>query len=912
MAFLQWRRFNFFEKDVVKDPETSQVYEKLKDIKVTCTKSGRGQILLGDSEGNVYFLNRQFQLQSFKAYEQKVTYIEQLRLNPILVTVGDDEPGDTSIIKVWNTEKADRMGKPLCIRNIRPQGIAFPITSITVHENMNLLASGFSDGSVLLARGDITRERQSKQKVFKVSNNPLTGLAFRTHGKQTFMFAATNDEIYSFNLSVKDKETKTLLDNHGCPPKCSILSDAKQDHQFVIGRQDAVYFYQHDGRGPCLAFDGEKILLYWFRSYLVVVGKDSKAVHSSAITSSPVHMNIVTVYDIQNKFIAYSAPLPAVVDVISEWGSLYILSQDGKLYTLQEKDTQSKLDMLFKKNQYALLISLAKSQMYDEDGLIDIFRQYGDHLYSKGDHDGAITQYIKTIGKLEASYVIRKFLDAQRIHNLTAYLQALHKKDLATEDHTTLLLNCYTKLKDISKLDEFIMTKDREIHFDVETAMKVCRQAGYYKHALFLAEHHDQHDWYLKILLEDLKDYDKALKYISKLDFEAAEGNMKTYGKVLMTEVPEQTTQLLKRLCTDYNAYATTPDRSMSANPEEFIHIFVNNSERLLEFLEHMIKIRPTSSSLVYNTYLELCLKAYSKETDPAAKKKQELKIMEMLKNSDASYSINQALVLCQMSDFKPGILHLYEKAKLYQQIIFYHIENRDFEAIMRTCELFGNYDPNLWVQALWFFCQEEKSQKPYVMTILSEIERNNLLSPILVVDIMAKSHTATLDLIKDYIIRYLQKENEQISEDERLIKQYREETEKMRNQMEELKTNPKIFQVSKCSGCAHQLELPSVHFLCSHSYHQQCFESYSAEHDSECPLCLSENQKVLGIIRSQEQNKDIHEQFHNQLERADDGFAVVADYFGRGVFNKVTIVTNSSQPSVRNTDILNPFYSDM
>ena len=37
-----------------------------------------------------------------------------------------------------------------------------------------------------------------------------------------------------------------------------------------------------------------------------------------------------------------------------------------------------------------------------------IFTQYGDHLYAKGDHDGAIQQYIRTIGKLEASYVIRK------------------------------------------------------------------------------------------------------------------------------------------------------------------------------------------------------------------------------------------------------------------------------------------------------------------------------------------------------------------------------------------------------------------------------------------------------------------------------------------------------------------------
>jgi len=77
-------------------------------------------------------------------------------------------------------------------------------------------------------------------------------------------------------------------------------------------------------------------------------------------------------------------------------------------------------------------------------------------LYSKGDFDGAISQYIKTIGKLEPSYVIKKFLDSQRIHNLTLYLQKLHEAKLANANHTTLLLNCYTKLKDVSKLDEFI------------------------------------------------------------------------------------------------------------------------------------------------------------------------------------------------------------------------------------------------------------------------------------------------------------------------------------------------------------------------------------------------------------------------------------------------------------------------
>ena len=35
-------------------------------------------------------------------------------------------------------------------------------------------------------------------------------------------------------------------------------------------------------------------------------------------------------------------------------------------------------------------------------------------------------------------------------------MQALHEKGQANADHTTLLLNCYTKLKDIAQLDKFV------------------------------------------------------------------------------------------------------------------------------------------------------------------------------------------------------------------------------------------------------------------------------------------------------------------------------------------------------------------------------------------------------------------------------------------------------------------------
>ena len=64
---------------------------------------------------------------------------------------------------------------------------------------------------------------------------------------------------------------------------------------------------------------------------------------------------------------------------------------------------------------------------------------------------------------------------------------------------------------------------------------------------------------------------------------------------------------------------------------------------------------------------------------------------------------------------------------------------------------------------------------------------------------------------------------------------------------------------------------------------------------DSDCHSIF---RKVVDIIRAQEQSRNLHEQFHHQLESTDDGFAVVADYFGRGVFSKLAL-SNAEESSL-------------
>jgi hypothetical protein len=271
---------------------------------------------------------------------------------------------------------------------------------------------------------------------------PITGLSFFEEPKRTILYVATTNTVSCYQIT-RDELKGSKLDEKGCDSGCSVITD---EGEFVIGRREAVYFYNPMGFGPCMAFDADRKLLSWFRNYCISVDQAPNTPKTYT----------VTMYEPKNKFAAFESTFENVSHVTSEWGMVFVFTLDGKVHQLVEKDTQTKLETLFKRNLYQTAIDLATTSNYDKAAILDIYRKYGDHLEGKGDFDGAIVQYIKTIGHLEPSYVIKKFLDAQRIHNLTSYLQRLHEAGQANSNHTTLLLNCYTKLKNVKELDEFI------------------------------------------------------------------------------------------------------------------------------------------------------------------------------------------------------------------------------------------------------------------------------------------------------------------------------------------------------------------------------------------------------------------------------------------------------------------------
>ncbi|XP_074286489.1 vacuolar protein-sorting-associated protein 11 homolog [Silene latifolia] len=929
----QWRKFEFFEdkyggKSKVPDEITGQIL---------CCSSGRGKIAVGCDDGVVCLLDRGLKFNyAYPAHSSSVLFLQHLKQRSFLLTVGQDEQispqASAMCLKVFDLDKTQVEGSststavPDCIQTLRIFTNQFPeakITSFLVLEEappILVIAIGLDNGSIYCIKGDIGRERITRFTL-RVENASaghaaVTGLGFRNDGPALQLFAVTPSSISLFNLQYQPAKRETL-DQIGCLSKSVAMSDRLE---LIIGRPEAVYFYEDDGRGPCWAFEGEKKFLGWFRGYLLCVISDQRS-----------GKNTFNIYDLKNRLIAHSVAVNEVSYMVCEWGNIILIMADRSALCVGEKDMESKLDVLFKKNLYSVAINLVQSQQADAAATAQVLRKYGDHLYSKQEYDEAMAQYILTIGHLEPSYVIQKFLDAQRIHNLTNYLEKLHEKGIASKDHTTLLLNCYTKLKDVEKLNYFIKNEDGVDHkFDVETVIRVCRAAGYHEHAMYVAKKAGRHELYLKMLLEDLGRYDEALEYISSLEPSQAGVTVKEYGKILIEHKPRETIEILLKLCTEEEK--GKPSRkttiTMLPSPVDFITIFIHHPPSLLDFLEkYTDKVKDAHEQVeIHNTLLELYIshdlsfpsmsqynsngvsvglkpsgngKMPSNDDDKGriVRREKGLRLLKSAWPSDLEnplYDVDLAIILCEMNDFREGILFLYEKMKLYKEVIASYMVAHDHEGLIACCNRLGDSgkggDPTLWADVLKYFGELGEDCSREVKEVLTYVERDDILPPIIVIQTLSQNPCLTLSVIKDYIARKLEQESKLIEADRRAVEKYQEDTSTMRKEIEDLRTNARIFQLSKCTACTFTLDLPAVHFMCMHSYHLHCL----GDNEKECPECAPEYRSVIEMKRSLEQNSTDQDQFYQQVKNSKDGFSVIADYFGKGIISKT--IPNGTQ----------------
>lgn len=141
------------------------------------------------------------------------------------------------------------------------------------------------------------------------------------------------------------------------------------------------------------------------------------------------------IYDTLNIYIAYSEQFSKVENVLISENQIILIVCNQKnermILQLSERDNSFKIETFFKRSFYNEAYRFAKNQNCKESLLAEISRLHGDSLYTKGELANAIKQYILTIGWVEPSYVIRKYLDVSQIDFLIEYLEKVHERKIA-------------------------------------------------------------------------------------------------------------------------------------------------------------------------------------------------------------------------------------------------------------------------------------------------------------------------------------------------------------------------------------------------------------------------------------------------------------------------------------------------
>jgi vacuolar protein sorting-associated protein 11 len=941
--------------------------------------SGSDCLYLGTNDGHVRVLGRAFNVtRTFEVSDgdAPVSHLRKIPGTPYLASISEDLSAEP-VLKVWDLDRNEKKStSPKCLSTVPVQNgkRLFPVTAFVVLDDLSQVAVGFANGSVTVIRGDMIHDRGTKQRTVFESEDPITALEIR-QGTLKVLYIATTGKLSSIIISGKGQgQAVRTVDNRGCALGCMAQDPETED--MVLARDDAVYYYGPGGRGPSYAVDGPKTRALIFKEYVGLICPPRVASLSKSKTYRQLGGDDVDdmftsssfmLLDTDLKYVAHNELLPAQIKhVFVEWGELFLLTSDGKLLRYQEKTLQQKLEILYERSLYIYAINLAQKSGADKLQQNIIFRKYGDFLYQKGDYDTAMQQYLRAIDNTEPSQVIRKFLDTQRIHNLVDYLEELHEHDKATADHTTLLLNCYAKLKDTEKLDSFIRTPG-ELKFDLETAIGMCRQGGYYDQAAYLATKHGENELVIDILIEDSKKYAEALQYIWRLPAESAYPVLMKYARSLLLRCADEATKLF----IDYYTGQYAPKKDVPAVEEvqsqsgggasqylsalwtvPFMHrqsstdvttkqdgakegeevvespkptytpprprtafsAFISHPSHFITFLE-AVQDKPALSDEdradLSTTLFEMYLAASRSTKDASKRVMLESKATKLIasdlagrRQDRSAIGTSNVLLLSSLSKFPAGTTLVREQSNMYADIFRSFTSAQDTEGALSALRKYGPEDLSLYPMALTYLSSSpkilaESGVREELQNVLRRIDQENLMAPLQVVKILAQGGAVNMGMVKDYLSDNVTRERKEMQGNRRLIESYRKETEAKKKEMVDLESKPAVFQARRCSACTRNLTLPTVHFLCKHSFHQECLNKNDGSGQdvsggAECPLCKPGNDTIKAIRRQQVESTEQHELFKAALGRSSNRFGTVGEFFGRGVMNSTPLAKDS------------------
>lgn len=728
---------------------------------------------------------------------------------------------DKCVLKVFNLTKFVKKA-PSLINTTVLENIS-NVTTISAFCLINTdlcFAIGLQNGYVLLCKSQVSKEIPPKAfKCLNVCSKPVKGIQFSnsTDGNIN-MFICSDDGVFYYKISSSTilNETIFSLDDIVSSVHCCTLQPMlkfNNGQNFIVARDDGLYYYSTEGRGSCYALNGKKKFVEWFgKKYILILNTISE-------WNLDDNTYQLIVIDIHNKIIVFNKELCNIVGIqtIHDSSNCLIFLRNGDIMTLREKGIRYKIKHLISKNLYDVALKLLEDSNTNSEIFAEVLVSYGDHLLQRGDMFGAVNMYSKTIGIVSPFTIVNKLTDFRYNECLIEYLSQLNETEFKSSEHARLLKNCRQRTELTLKTFHIFESANEECDKLIACYSTVDQTEKYSSLSRFLDKKENFLTYIKKIAVEDIVDF------------------FSEYGYFLINQYPDYFVEAAK-----YTS-KSSPWTDNCSFYKIIFPLLLSNKSFAIDFIDNVCK--QYKPNYLYNIWTELVLQMWQLGNVDIEF------VINFFEANGPNISMDNAFLICRNYEFWPGIRFLYDKCSL--QILSVKCLAKCFEMYPDYVNDFSNeFDFNstqMWIRSL----AKDKLFLKYSLKLVAEIfKRVTQTRPYYILNIVGGfdigsnffvSHTSDFFLSCN-IFQYFK--STKLHNKVILLEQKVAETKTL---LQKYNNRPMEFRSRSCDICKQMTKLPMLYFICQHSFHKECVRQYS---DSlECVVC-SNKKKTIIIVK--------------------------------------------------------------
>ncbi|XP_068153164.1 vacuolar protein sorting-associated protein 11 homolog [Drosophila tropicalis] len=819
MSVLEWKKLDLFH--LVIPPPNTNLQSLSGEITAHCFNWNTTVFCEQNGFIHVYMENWENVVFKSQLGDKQPIKFCALTNNGLLATATQDDNFVVSI-HIYDLKRLSRkQGAPIIsTANLPSTSIITCMQVETLSEKIFALSIGFDKGDILLHYGKLIKDLTTSIRQFSIGLRPINGIQFENSSTTDAVqptcniFVISLDGVFCFSLNDKgppEPKLKLQNDKKSFNRCCTIrqqkgvsMKYPEPEALLVVGSDDAIYCFTRDGRGPCYAIEGQKKYVSWVGPYVIAVVKKQKSILSSQPGTT------LIVVDTENKMIVFSQHIEDLFCIINRNNKFYVITREEEptsksyaynMYILDEHDISFKVRLLTKNAMYDTTLRLLEREGYacSEDAAI-VRYQFGNHLLSKGDPSRAAKEYIRTIGFVKPFNIISKLLTPRYNEYLIEYLEEFVKSDDSTDEHRRLLQSCLDR-RDLSSGIEQLSTLQDGTHNTDNI------QLGDFKYPSNRAANFLLFANVWQNLRKD-KNLAELYKEQEILNF------FLESGQELLEKHSETVLATIKALVHD----------KKTDNILDFLSILSQDIEFCLNILSEIIQINPDCDEKLYYYMLILYLELWRE------KKASSEDILNFLKNKRLRH--DKILIICGLYFFTNGIKHIQSNPTDAEH-------NNNGETILKECmkSLIKNFPEHSFLF--------ETSSRSFLMLLKSACSNTAMNALHLKQFFKDKSLNTFMDTHNE--LASINDLKDQIKQSTSLISRY--------------KCNPIEFRNTSCDICRQPLQMPSVYFLCQHSFHKECV-NYNSKlvSNATCSVCS----KNVNYYVDKEENNPFEEDEEN------------------------------------------------